>query len=547
VEPKPGDIRYHLGRVLGSAAFSASPTSSRLLQYLVEETLAGRAERLKGYSIGIDVFDRKAEFDAGSDSIVRVQMGRLRKMLADYYASDEGRDASLRFAFPKGSYVPLFESDDGSPPVQPGWWQRNAKRVWLSLALITLVVGATGFAFRDKLFPPPERTEPRLFVAQFNAVDGSTDTGLIAKGLQHDLIALLSQYPNLEVLGYETVSGEGNGKKISEWHGADYLLSGSVTTGSGTIKVSSELTSVRKGVVLWSDRSNFAYDDIGDVLNSQSDIALSVGAVLGQPDGVIQQASKALVAESAGVSFANYACILSAYDYKRRKDSANHLKIRNCLEKATRDNPGYASAWSMLSWIYGDEYRYGFNFRPGLSSAQGALRAAEAGVKSNPFSATAHQYLGIAQFYLRRDEAAKKSLQTARRLSPNNSEILADIGWQSALSGSSEDARFYFDEAIKLNPDPPSWYWGGLAIDAIRSEDAERAQQFAALYSGDGLLSLYVKIAAARLNGDMARVRAMMSVVGKTYPGYDRPGNDFIRRNRIDAQFEKWIFGSAEN
>jgi hypothetical protein len=115
------------------------------------------------------------------------------------------------------------------------------------------------------------------------------------------------------------------------------------------------------------------------------------------------------------------------------------------------------------------------------------------------------------------------------------------------LAGRSEDARYYFDEAIKLNPDPPLWYWGGLAIDAIRSEDAERAQQFAALYSNDGLLSLYVKIAAARLNGDAARVRRMMSAVAKTYPGYNRPGNDFIRRNRIDTQFAKWIFGSVEN
>jgi TolB-like protein len=533
--------------VLGSSAFSASPTSSRLLEYLVEETLAGRAERLKGYSIGIDVFDRKAEFDAGSDSIVRVQMGRLRKMLADYYASEEGRDASLRFTFPKGSYVPLFESNDLSPLAQPSWWKLNANRVWLSLALIAFAAVVTGFAFRDRLLPPSERTEPRLFIAQFNAVDGSAETGLITKGLQHDLIALLSQYPNLEVLGYETVSGEGNGKKISQWHGADYLLSGSVTTGNGTIKVSSELTSVRKGVVLWSDRSNFSYDDIGDVLNSQSDIALSVGALLGQPDGVIQQASKALVAESTGVSFANYACVLSAYDYKRRKDSANHLKIRNCLEKATRDNPGYASAWSMLSWVYGDEYRYGFNHRPGLSSAQAALRAAEAGVKSNPFSATAHQYLSIAQFYMGRDEAAAKSMQTARRLSPNNSEILADTGWQSAKSGNSEEARFYFDQAIKLNPDPPSWYWGGLAIDAIQNKDAERAQQFAPLYADDGLLSLYVRIAAARLNGNEAEVRTIMSAVGKTYPGYDRPGNDFIRRNRIDPKFEKWIFGLAQN
>ncbi len=71
-----------------------------------------------------------------------------------------------------------------------------------------------------------------------------------------------------------------------------------MATADGTIKVSSELVSVRKGTVLWSNMDSFAYSNAGDVLQSQSEIALKVGSTLGQPDGVIQQASKALIAES---------------------------------------------------------------------------------------------------------------------------------------------------------------------------------------------------------------------------------------------------------
>lgn len=551
MEQHSGEIRYQLAKVLGAEMFKASPTSSRLLEHLVGEYLEGRSDRLKGYSIGVDVFDRGEDFDAGTDSIVRVQMGRLRRLLAEYYASDEGRNDRVRFEFPKGSYVPVInmvESAHSAPgplAAVAGFWRVGRRKYYGLVALLLLVlVGIGGAVFYDRLLPRPERMEPRLFVAQFNVIDGSSDTRLIAKGLQHDLIALLSQYPNIEILGYETVAGEGGGgQKISNWHGADYLLSGSVATADGTIKVSSELVSVRKGTVLWSNMDSFAYSNAGDVLQSQSEIALKVGSTLGQPDGVIQQASKALIAESKGVSFANYACILAAYDYKRQKAEKDHLKIRKCLEKATRDNPNYSSAWSMLSWIYGDEHRYGFNRQAGGSGAVRALKAAEKGVATNPFSATAHQYLAIAQFYLGQDQKARQSMATAQRLSPNSSEILADAGWQNALAGNSDDARTYFDEALQLNPDPPTWYWGGLAIDAIRNDDADRAKRFAELYSGDGVLSLYVKAAAARLNGDDRRADLMLASASKSFPGGNQRDNDFIRHNRLDARLTRWIFG----
>lgn len=543
MEQNSGEIRYHLAKVLATEHFGSSPTSGRLLQYLVEEYLAGRSDRLKGFSIGVDVFGRGENFDAGSDSIVRVHMGRLRKLLAEYYASEEGRSDPLRIDFPKGSYVPVItQASDRAPPqglIGMMGGIRKVRRIPLLALLLLLISAIGGVWFYQRGIAVPERTEPRLFVAQFKPLDNSEASRLIAQGLQHDLIALLSQYPNLEILGFETVAGEGGGRRITNWHGADYLLSGSVANIQGTVKVSSELVSVRNGTVLWSNIDSFAYSDIGDVLQSQSEIALKAGATLGQPDGVIQQASKALIAESKGVSFRSYACVLAAYDYKRRKDAANHLKTRACLEKATRDNPEYSSAWSMLSWIYGDEHRYGFNVRRDGSAALRSVKAAERGVATNPFSATAHQYLSIAYFYLGQDERARQSMATARRLSPNSSEILADAGWQNAVAGNSDDARSFFDQALNLNPDPPSWYWGGLAIDAIRNGDADRARRFAALYEDDGLLSLYVKAAAARLDGDEPRADRILASAARLFPVVNR--RDFIRRNRLDDRFTRWL------
>src|SRR5437773_10436736 len=100
-------IREHLSALLSSAAFAQVDRLKRFLRYVVEETVAGRNENLKEYSIGVEVFDREASFDPRTDPIVRVQARRLRARLARYY-EDEGRRDEMRIELPKGSYAPEF-------------------------------------------------------------------------------------------------------------------------------------------------------------------------------------------------------------------------------------------------------------------------------------------------------------------------------------------------------------------------------------------------------------------------------------------------------
>lgn len=119
---KDQEIWRHLNRVLSSSLFRDAPRSQLLLKYLVAEALAGRAEGLKGYTIGVDVFNRGADFDPISDSIVRVQASRLRKLLSTYY-SESGKDDPLMVSIPPGGYTPQFVQKTGNvaapPPLSP--------------------------------------------------------------------------------------------------------------------------------------------------------------------------------------------------------------------------------------------------------------------------------------------------------------------------------------------------------------------------------------------------------------------------------------------
>ncbi|TIW45138.1 MAG: hypothetical protein E5V61_15670, partial [Mesorhizobium sp.] len=102
--PAAPAVRETLERLLASETFGRSERARKLLRYLVEREQAGEADRLKGFSIAMDVFGRDGDFDPSTDAVVRVQAGRLRELLQQYFAN-EGVAEPVRIAIPRGGYV----------------------------------------------------------------------------------------------------------------------------------------------------------------------------------------------------------------------------------------------------------------------------------------------------------------------------------------------------------------------------------------------------------------------------------------------------------
>src|SRR5579863_5111717 len=95
-------------RILTSATFRNSITLQQLLQFLAAKAFEPGGDTLKEYTIGVEAFGRSADFDPKIDTIVRVQIHRLRQKLSEYYES-EGRRDPILVEIPKGHYVPTFE------------------------------------------------------------------------------------------------------------------------------------------------------------------------------------------------------------------------------------------------------------------------------------------------------------------------------------------------------------------------------------------------------------------------------------------------------
>ena len=75
------DIRAAVERIVDSPDFTASDRARNFLRYVVEEALSGRADRIKAFSVAIEVFGRDETFDAQNDPVVRIEAGRLRRAL----------------------------------------------------------------------------------------------------------------------------------------------------------------------------------------------------------------------------------------------------------------------------------------------------------------------------------------------------------------------------------------------------------------------------------------------------------------------------------
>jgi serine/threonine-protein kinase len=108
-------VRTQLAKILKSDGFVRASRMRRFLNFVVEETLAGRSHLLCEYTVGLEVFDRRESFEPGIDPIVRNDARRLRQKLFEYYqtlGSDGGNQVVIEV--PRGSYVPVFRSSSES-------------------------------------------------------------------------------------------------------------------------------------------------------------------------------------------------------------------------------------------------------------------------------------------------------------------------------------------------------------------------------------------------------------------------------------------------
>ncbi len=129
-------------RILHSKIFRTSEIQRNLLSYLAEKSLAGSADGLKEYTVGLDVFAKPSSYDPRQESVVRMHMARLRQKLAEYYRT-EGADDPVIVDLPKGGFKAVFQIRPivpGIPPVPPP--SHRMERILAVCLAVTIIFGA---------------------------------------------------------------------------------------------------------------------------------------------------------------------------------------------------------------------------------------------------------------------------------------------------------------------------------------------------------------------------------------------------------------------
>jgi hypothetical protein len=147
-------LQTQVQRILQSKAFRTSEVQRNLLAYLADKSIAGSADNLKEYIVGLDVFGKPASYDPRTESTVRMHVGRLRQKLAEYYRL-EGIDDPVVVDLPKGGFKVTFEprSKPSVPelaPVEPAPLVKPHyhTEIALAAALLIAVACAAYFGFR---------------------------------------------------------------------------------------------------------------------------------------------------------------------------------------------------------------------------------------------------------------------------------------------------------------------------------------------------------------------------------------------------------------
>ncbi|MBS1826864.1 MAG: PD40 domain-containing protein [Acidobacteria bacterium] len=137
-----GLISECLARVLISPEFERAGRLRSFLEYVVQETLAGRGGEIKEYSVGVAVYKKPHDFDPRTDAVVRVGATKLRARLETYY-SGNGKADLIRISIPKGAYEPAFVEQHTEEP-------RPRPVRWPGIAAIVLVLGVLGTALYSR-------------------------------------------------------------------------------------------------------------------------------------------------------------------------------------------------------------------------------------------------------------------------------------------------------------------------------------------------------------------------------------------------------------
>ncbi len=587
-QPPAATIRLQLERICTSPHLQASEKRIAFLKFIVEESLADRADKLKGYTVAVAVFGRDETFDAQSDPVVRLEARRLRRDLDSYYANAGSHDP-VRISIPKGSYVPRFEwLNEGTPEttsldhlqqLSPNSLAARENDTtfssdehhfgWLSkskFAAILLISSMLVFLGWKLLNPTASSAikaagyaiEPSVLVLPFEALGNTEYSQSLAAGVSHELIANLMKFPGFRLYtlpGNKVINNAvqpgSKGWAPDQTTDATYIIRGSVRDSAMSVQLAVELLFAETGEVLLAEIFDRPLTP-ADLSEVQRELAGAIASRIGQPYGVISEnLNRRLsnVAVSDAVSdMHSYVCVLRAFSYRRNFTQQEHGPVLECLQQAVQRDPQYSDAWAMLGWLHLDAGRFGFSGPENLTKEYDlAYEAASRAVALEPNNTLALKALSSVNHYLGRFAESEALARKALELNPYDPDTLAQLGWRLAARGNFTEGITLLEQAINRTASPPGWYFTLITINDYLSGNFENMLAHAqrSVVEGGSFGQALIAIANTKL-GRREEARTALIELEKFELMADDPEGYLRRSGATDEIVDAMVTGLEE-
>ena len=522
-EQEAGEIRNQLSTVLDSVLFAHAERLGRFLKFVVDETLDGRADRLNQYPIAIEVFDRDETFDPAIDAIVRVEAGRLRSKMIEYYA-ELGREDPIRIELPKRSYAATFQHRPGNDA------QNLAAQVNFDREVFS----------RGDLNKSANLTEPILAILPFVNMSPDPEQEYFADGVTEDLITDLSKLAGISVISRQsTFTYKGSDvtvQQVCRELGANLVLEGSVRKVGDKVRITAQLIEGSNGQHLWADRYDRDFRNIFDIQDEVNQKIISACS-LQLTDSERQKLKR------RGTD------VIDAHDYLLRgmkETEANTMegsaRARYCFESALELDPEYAAAYARLAinYIFRWIQRWDESEKETIDKG---LELALKAVAVDDQLALAHAALCWAYLWQGEHDKAIAEGQLAIELDPDDVVALERLALILIFAGDAEPGLPLIEKAKRLNPNDSYEFSRGLArfmmsdySGAIEMLQSDFSQHPNFIPSG-----LYLA-ASHSLAGNNSEAKATVADIFKVRPNYQL-NHEFLRQFKNPENRAQFVTG----
>jgi adenylate cyclase len=344
-------------------------------------------------------------------------------------------------------------------------------------------------ASKEKMaFPLPDK--PSIAVLPFVNLSEDKSQEYLADGITENIISALSQVPNLFVIARNsTFTYKGKPVKVQQVAkelGVRYVLEGSVQRSGDTLRITAQLIDAITGQHVWSERYN---RELKNIFALQDDItmkvitALQVKLTVGEGARLQAKGTKSLEA---------YLKYLQAMADLNTQTREGYAQARRLYEEVIALDPQYAAAYSGLGGFHAMDAVQGFSKSPGESLKQ-ALELIKKAIAIDESDAVSHSRLGwLYVLSGRQYDKAIAECERAIDLAPNSAECHIWMAFVLTFAARSDEAVRYAEQALRLNPYPPSWWirqLGQSYFFAGRYEEAIAAHKKSLNISPNDLLT----------------------------------------------------------